>query len=65
MKIVPLFAFMSGKFLKRKSFMHSKKELPFMNDHCMAVFTGQTAKIYQSVTGDWHLIPHPGFKPAN
>ena len=27
-----------------------------MNDHCMAVFTGQTAKNYQSVTGDWHLI---------
>ena len=45
--------------------MHSKKELPFMNDHCMAVFTGQTANIYQSVTGDRHLIPHPGFKPAN
>ena len=44
--------------------MHSKKELPFMNDHCMAVFTGQTAKIYQSVTGDRHLIPHPGFKAS-
>ena len=36
--------------------MHSKKELPFMDDHCMAVFTGQTAKIYQSVTGDRQLI---------